>query len=273
VRTGARRLLRACAAGRDRGGTVDAMRSGRLACVVLAVAATLAACSGSGRAVSNEFGDCRFEPRTVCRDQNLDAVAAPSADLAGADLSGSKLRGADLRNASLRGAKLVGTDLGGADLSGSDLQRADLSQARLVGTSFASADWFGSIRTDAVLCETVLPDGTVSDCPQADAARASTPPPQVLRAGAVEPATCIGDGIGDGIEIDYATRDARSIVFEVDGERVSDATAAKGIHRIPFTCDGHEHVVTVVAFGATPPTAQRSFPVSVREGRPAPLVR
>jgi hypothetical protein len=250
------------------------MRSRRLACVVLAVAAVLAACSSSGRAVSDGFGHCRFVPHTVCRDQNLDAVAAPSVDLTGADLSGARLRGADLRDVSLRGAELVGADLGDADLSGADLQQADMTDARLVGSSFAGADWFGSVRTGAVLCNTVLPDGTVSDCPQSKSSETTpAPPPQVVRARPSKPVVCIVDGIGDGIDVDDATRNARSVVFEVDGERVSDATASRGTHRIPFPCDGHAHVVTVVAFGPTPPPAQQSFPVKVGEGTPAPLVR
>ena len=60
---------------------------------------------------------------------------------------------------------------------------------------------------------------------------------------------CIVDGIGDGIEVDYRTGNAQSVVFSVDDVRASDTASASGIQRIPFTCDGHPHTVTVEAFG------------------------
>ena len=51
------------------------------------------------------------------------------------------LRGADLKSANLRGSNLLGADLEGASLQGADLMYADMS--------------------GVILCNTVMPDGSV----------------------------------------------------------------------------------------------------------------
>jgi hypothetical protein len=251
------------------------MRPARYACVVFATIATLAACGSSEREITNRFGDCTFEARTVCRGQDLEAIAASNSDLDGADFSGANLTGADLRDVSFRNATLVGTVLNGADLTGADLSNADFSKAKLIGTSFEAADLYRTTQTDAVFCNTVMPDGTVTDCQFLVPTKPGKTlrPPQIVRAGAHKPVVCIVDGIGDGIEIDFRVRRAQSVIFSVDDARVSQANVDRGIKRIPFTCDGRPHTVSLEAFGRASPTARTSFEVSVEAGKPRPLPR
>jgi hypothetical protein len=241
---------------------------------VLATAVVVAGCGGTHREISNGFGDCTFQPKTVCRNQDLSSIAASNSDLDGADLSGANLTGADLRRVSLRDARLVKTILNGADLSGADLRNADLTGASLIGTILDNADLDGTNQTDVRYCNTALPDGSVTDCKFLDGPKGKPdPPPRVVRARAHKPVRCIVDGIGDGIEVDFKTRHAQSVVFSVDDVRASDTRFGDGIQRIPFTCDGHPHTVSVEAFGRTAPPATRTFTVSVEEGTPAPLPR
>ena len=129
-----------------------------------------------------------------------------------------------------------------------------------------------TVQTGATFCNTVLSDGSVTDCkvfPGGSTAKPD-PPPRIVVARAHRPVRCIVDGIGDGIEVEYRVLHAQSVVFSVDDVRASDSTFTRGIQRIPFTCDGHPHTVTVEAFGRTVPPAQRSFTVSVEEGTAAP---
>jgi hypothetical protein len=251
------------------------MRPARYACVALAAIAVLAGCGSAEREISNRFGDCTFVAGTACRDQDLEAVAASNSDLAGADFSGANLTGADLRDVSFRNAILVGTILDKADLTRADLSNADLSKASLIGTNLDDADLYRTTQTDTQFCNTVMPDGSVSDCQLfVPTGPLKTPrPPQIVRAAAHRPVVCIVDGIGDGIEIDFRVRRAGSVIFSVDGARVSQANVDQGIKRIPFTCDGHPHTVSIEAFGASPPTAKTSFDVSVEEGLPKPPPR
>jgi hypothetical protein len=250
------------------------MRGSRYACAVLAAVTIVAGCGGTDRVISDRYGDCTFRPKTVCRNQDLSAIAASNSDLNGADLSGAYLVGADLRRVSLRDAKLVKTVLNGADLTGADLRRADLTGAYMIGTILDHADLDATIQTGITFCNTVMPDGTVTDCDLLVGRKGKAdPPPRIVQARAHRPVKCIVDGIGDGIEIDYAARHAQSVVFSVDDVRASDANVSRGIQRIPFTCDGHPHRVTVEAFGRTAPPARQSFSVTVEEGTPAPLPR
>jgi uncharacterized protein YjbI with pentapeptide repeats len=100
-----------------------------------------------------------------------------SATLAGADLTygefaGSDLRGAVLAEADARRADFTGADLEGADLSGAQLGAvsltgADLSGARLEGAILSGADLAGakvdsSFPAGAILCNTVMPDGSIA---------------------------------------------------------------------------------------------------------------
>jgi hypothetical protein len=251
------------------------MRPARYACVVLAAIAVLAGCGSSEREITNRFGDCLFVAGTDCRDQDLEAVGASNSDLAGADFSGANLTGADLRDVSLRNARLVGTRLNGADLTRADLSNADLTDAKLIGTNLQNADLYRATQTGTIFCNTVMPDGSVSDCQfllPSNPVKAPKPP-QIVRAAPQRPVVCIVDGIGDGIEIDFRVRRAQSVIFSVDGSRVSQANVDHGIKRIPFTCDGHPHTVSIEAFGRSAPTAKRSFDVSVEEGTPQPPPR
>lgn len=91
----------------------------------------------------------------------LKATDLKRADLRDADLRSSSLQDADLRNAflsqaNLEDANLMGTHLEDADLSGAKLKNADLHYA-IVGRNTLEK---------TLQCNTVLPDGTVSnrDC-------------------------------------------------------------------------------------------------------------
>jgi uncharacterized protein YjbI with pentapeptide repeats len=83
------------------------------------------------------------------------------ADLNGADFGHTDLNGADLNGANLRGANLRDADLGHTDLGHTDLSGADFSGANLRG-----AEVHLEQLDQSTLCETALPDGTVSnrDC-------------------------------------------------------------------------------------------------------------
>jgi uncharacterized protein YjbI with pentapeptide repeats len=125
-------------------------------------------------------------------DANLSNANLSNAQLNGADLFNAKLNGADLSNAFLNEAKLNEADLSNAKLNGAFLQFIDLSEAKLSGarlngaklqnTNLRDADLnnvdlsganlrdtenFSKTQKDqAKLCNTILPDGTVSnrDC-------------------------------------------------------------------------------------------------------------
>ncbi len=251
------------------------MRRARYACALVAAILFVAGCGGTDREISNRFGDCTFVPKTNCVNQDLSAIAASNSDLDGSDFSGANLTGADLRNVSLRGAKLVKTILNGVDLTGADLRNSDLTGAFLISATLTRADLADTVQTGVTFCNTVLPDGSVTDCKFLRGGKQAKPdpPPRIVRARAHRPAKCIVDGIGDGIEIDYKALHAQSVVFSVDNVRASDANFGEGIQRIPFTCDGHPHTVQVEAFGRTTPPATRTFSVSVEEGTPQPMPR
>ena len=79
-----------------------------------------------------------------------------------------------------------------------------------------------------------------------------------------EPVKCLDDGVGQGVEVDWAVQHADTVAFLVDGLRSSSATGSGGVKRLPMPCDGKRRTVTILAFGATPPPAQESFPVVAR---------
>jgi uncharacterized protein YjbI with pentapeptide repeats len=85
------------------------------------------------------------------------------ANLVGADLSGANLVGANLSGANLADADLGGADLYGANLSGADLKAANLASAYLYGATLAGAVNAGANLDAATQCNTILPDGEVSD--------------------------------------------------------------------------------------------------------------
>ena len=83
------------------------------------------------------------------------------ADFTSADLSGANLNQAKLKRTNLTGAILRQVNLGGADLYKVKFDQADLTKA-----TFLDAVFEGIILDNAKVCDTVLPDGSVSnkDC-------------------------------------------------------------------------------------------------------------
>lgn len=109
----------------------------------------------------------------------LDAALFDLADLSGADLSGARLRGANLRHAVLTGTNFRGADLsprpdaswlrffrgkfeehgGVTDLTGASVEGADFTDANLTGAKLSRTKRIDS----AIFCNTVMPDGTISN--------------------------------------------------------------------------------------------------------------
>jgi uncharacterized protein YjbI with pentapeptide repeats len=247
------------------------------------VAVLLLAGACSSEHVSDEtVENCEFAPGAVCRDQDLKSVSFVAADLQGADFSGSDLSGADLRGADLTGAKLVGTILGATNLAGANLTNADLTRAFLFGTNLTDAELDGATMTGAQRCRMTDPDGSfvvgaVED-PQGRAVPCrgdgaagtptttgpqSTGPPRVDFFRLAKPARCITDVAGEGIDIEWSAPNATTLTFYVDGIRIESATKPRGVKRVPFRCDGKVHIVSVQAFGASPPSAESVFTASL----------
>jgi uncharacterized protein YjbI with pentapeptide repeats len=141
--------------------------------LALGIPSLLTACEPSE---ASKIGACEIAPGSDCAgnymrgahleysvlfDTNFDA-----ADLSNVDLSWSGMANVSARGARLVGTKLVGAQLGYADFAGADLSNADLTGAVLTETNFAGANMSGTITTDALLCRTIMPDGTVAnpDC-------------------------------------------------------------------------------------------------------------
>ena len=244
----------------------DTVRRPGIASALLLVGALLAGCqSSNGQALSNRFGDCTFAPHAVCTGQNLGALSLDGSDLTGADFSGSDLSYADLRDVVLRDANLKDTNLAGADLSRADLRNANLSGAALFTTRLDNADWTGSNRTGTRYCQTKLPDGTMSACPDLDPTgpAPSAEPPSIVVFALHRPLRCLDDGVGQGFEVDYKVRRSSNVAFLIDDIRAATGSGGGGIQRLPMKCDNREHVVTLQAFGASPPPATSSLTVSL----------
>lgn len=246
------------------------MRRSALLVIAAAVVVLGTGCGSSGPEFSNRFGDCVFEPGTTCTNQDFTALNLESSDLTGANFSGSNFRNADLRNVILRNANLSGTQMLGADLTGADLRGADLSGAELFSATMDNVRWAGANRTGIKLCQTLLPNGTVSDCPDLDNVTPPPPkgPPAIVTFAPHEPVRCIVDAIGEGIEVDWKVRNAESAVFLVDDVEASTQLGSGGIKRLPFPCDHHTHTVTIKVSGDTPPVATRSFDLKLGPTRP-----
>ena len=167
--------------------------------LLLSSVALLAGC-GSGTAVPpNEFGDCVFEPNASCTEQDFTAIDLSDLDMTGGNFAGSDFTAANLRGAVLRDADLSGATLTRADLTDADLRGADLTDAVVFSATFEGAEWQGASRSGMQTCETVLPDGDVSDCPRIDQLEApvnTSPPPTIVRFEPQPPATCLHDGLG-----------------------------------------------------------------------------
>ena len=171
---------------------------------------------------------------------------------------------------SLRDAKLVKTILNGADLTGADLRDADLTGASLINATLDHADLTDTDQTGITFCNTVMPDGTVTDCKFL----------QSNRAGEAGPAAADPRGAGPPAgavhrrrhrrrhrgRLPHAARAERGVLGRRRaGQRLR--TSPSGIQRIPFTCDGHPHTVTVEAFGRTAPPATGRSPCRWRRAR------
>lgn len=248
---------------------------GRALAGIAALAVLLGtACSGGSSASVDSFGGCPIRPGVVCRDQDLRHTSVVAANLQGADLSGSNLEGADLRDADLRGAKLVGANLAGVSFMGANLAGADLTDAQLYITNFSRANLEGAVMTAAdKQCGVIDPDGRFVEgeaCKETFTAPTTQPgssaPTRLEYFRAVEPAVCLNDLSGTGIEVEWKTANALGTTFLVDGIRVGGSKKARGRARLPFVCDGAPHEVEMQAFGAQSPLISKSFSLELSAG-------
>jgi hypothetical protein len=110
----------------------------------------------------------------TCADPARGATRS-GCNFSGRDFLGADLHGAILRGIDGRGARFTAADLRGAVLAGGCFQGASFRRARLAGATWGGACLVDANLTgadlgngpagfaDALLCGTVLPDGTVSD--------------------------------------------------------------------------------------------------------------
>ena len=244
----------------------DTMRRPGIASAVLLAGALLVGCqSSSSQGLSNRFGDCTLAPHAVCTGQNLAALTLDGSDLTGADFSGSDLSHADLRHVILRDANLTNVNFSEADLSDSDLRNANLSGAALFSARLDRVDWTGANRTGTRYCLTRLPDGGMSNCQELESIAPPAPPkpPEIEVFAVHRPKRCLDDAVGQGFEVDWKTLRASTVAFVIDDIRAASASGNGGIQRLPMKCDNRQHVVTLQAFGSTPPPASKSLTVAV----------
>jgi hypothetical protein len=240
----------------------------------------LGACTTTAAApeADDVYDGCRIAPRTTCRDARLDGLVLENVDLRGADLRGTSfaaaiLRGADLRGADLRGADFRGADLGGADLRGADLRGANLSFAATVGADLRDAKTAG-----VVSCLQLRPDWglDVEGCGPAGPAVPTTRAPRArgpteILEFRVLSRRCLNDAAGTAVEVRYRVRNARVVVFRLDGVQALTVRRARGMVRVPFICDGRDRTLTLEVYGAVPPPRERSLVLARRPGlTPAP---
>jgi uncharacterized protein YjbI with pentapeptide repeats len=152
---------------------VQRAAAGRILVAVVVGGLVMAGCAASE---SSRIGACPIRPGAACSgnymkgarlagaglfDADFDHADLTGVDLVGADLSGATMIDARLGRARLRDATLSYTDLTGADLTGADLTGADLTAADLTGAIVTARQY-----SQAKLCRTTLPDGTVAapDC-------------------------------------------------------------------------------------------------------------
>jgi Pentapeptide repeats (8 copies) len=99
---------------------------------------------------------------------NLSELKLPGADLSNADLSWANLSKADLSKANLPWANLPWANLSKANLSEAHLPWANLSWANLTGAdlSWANLSWAnltGISLSEAIFCNTIMPDRRTND--------------------------------------------------------------------------------------------------------------
>ena len=109
----------------------------------------------------------------LLRGTDFSFASFNNANLRFAILQGSDLKYADLKYANLSNAKLNGANLSRANLSGANLRDADLNEADLSRANLRDANLTNKSKNlskkqkeQAILCNTIMPDGTVSnrDC-------------------------------------------------------------------------------------------------------------
>lgn len=240
--------------------------------MVALLALVPAACGSDEPEVGSTYGDCNFVPQTNCAGQDLNSVTIAFSDLTGADLSKANLSDANLHGVILRDADLTGTDLSGADLTSTDLRGATLTDTVFNRANLDKARWTGTDRSQAQFCNTVLPDGAISDCPllRPDTVTTLPPPrPVILEFGVEPPGRCVSDAVGEGIELRYRTENASQIGISIDGIRLRDDQKANAVVRVPVACDGRTHTFELDAFGVTPPPASRTITYRVGKAHQA----
>ncbi len=249
----------------------------RRAIAVIASTLVLAACTTTAAApeADDVYDGCRIAPRTTCRNARLDGLILENVDLRGADLRNSSfaagvLRGADLRGADLRGVDFRGADLSGADLRGADLRGANLSFAATVGADLRNAKTAG-----VASCFQLRPDWglDVENCGPAGTPVPTTRAPRVR--GPVEilefrvlSRRCLNDAAGTAVEVRYRVRNARVVVFRLDGVQALTLRRSRDVARVPFICDGRPRTLTLEAYGQFPPPRERSLVLARRPGLP-----
>ena len=250
------------------------MQRGRLVAALVIV--MLAAACGSRGDTSDQAGPCKIEPGVVCRNQKLQGVSMVAANLKGADFSGSDLSNADLRDADLTGAKFVKSQLSAVDFTGANLTNANMTGANLFFTNFSNAILTGANRTGTFVCNVTQPDGGLvsGQCPAGGSSLVPNPspasgPPSIQYFRLVSPPSCLNDASGQGIEVEWASKNVTALSFSVDGIRIDGgAVEPTGTQRLPFECDGKPHVVAVQAFGGGTQSASASFTVSLHDTAP-----
>lgn len=253
------------------------MLRGPIAAVALVVLGGLAAAGCSdGPSGANEAGPCEVKPGVVCRDQDMRGVSMVAADLTGADFSGSDLRGTDLRNAVLDDVKFVGSILGAVDFTGASMKNADLSDAHLFFTNFTGADLTGVKEDGTYACNVTAANGALEgrDCAAIPGATTTTTPNNVTGPPTIDelrvapPGRCVNDIAGNGIRIEYVTRNTIGLSFSVDGIRVDGDVKRRGVRRLPFVCDGKPHEVRLQAFGNDNAVVTRTLRTALEETAP-----
>jgi uncharacterized protein YjbI with pentapeptide repeats len=247
---------------------------GRIAAIVVIL--ILATACGSGAEIKDEVGSCEIAPGVVCRNQDLRFVSLVAADLQGVDFTGSDLSEADLRSANLSGAKLVDTTLASTNLANASLKNADLTGAFMFGTNLTDADMSGANTTGVERCNVIEPDGALTEgfCAGATGDLAGDEPapvegpPTIEYFRLVQPERCLVDAAGDGVEVEWSMRNVAAVNFSVDGIRIESANKRRGTKRLPFECDGRDHIVSVQAFGANNQSVSDEFTASLQPSAP-----
>ncbi len=151
-------------------------------------------------------------------------------------------------------------------------------------TNLTDADLTGANQTGAQRCNVVEPDGSITSGsvtgPDGVAVPCGGPTvttlpgpkssgaPTITYFRMVKPGKCLNDASGTGIDVEWLAPNADSLTFLVDGVRIETASKPRGTKRLPFECNRQEHIVSLQAFGATPPAANSAFSVTLKPVAP-----